>query len=55
MAEIPDNINAALSDYVTRLSQEIQVRAAVLFGSCATGKMRKISSTKATTPFFTKS
>lgn len=37
MAEIPDHINAALSDYVTRLSQEIQVRAAVLFGSYATG------------------
>lgn len=43
MAEIPDDINAALSDYVTRLSQEIQVRAAVLFGSYATGNWHEDS------------
>ena len=43
MAEIPDDIKAALSDYVTRLSQEIQVRAAVLFGSYATGNWHENS------------
>ena len=38
MAEIPHLIKTALSDYITKLSQEINIRAAVLFGSYATGQ-----------------
>jgi hypothetical protein len=34
----PDKKNAALSDLCDQTFQKIQVRAAVLFGSCATGK-----------------
>lgn len=37
MAEIPDNIKNALSDYIRTLSYNIKVRSAVLFGSYATG------------------
>lgn len=37
MAEIPDNIKNALSDYIRKLSPEIKVRSAVLFGSYARG------------------
>ena len=38
MAEIPDTIKTTLSDYVRRLSQEITIRSAILFGSYATGQ-----------------
>ena len=38
MAEIPDNIKHVLSEYVQRLSQDINVHSAILFGSYATGK-----------------
>jgi predicted nucleotidyltransferase len=38
MAEIPDNIKHVLSEYVQKLSQDINVRSAILFGSYATGK-----------------
>jgi predicted nucleotidyltransferase len=37
MAEIPDNIRSALSDYIRKLSREIEVKSAILFGSYATG------------------
>ena len=37
MAEIPDNIKHALSDYIQSLSQDITVRTAILFGSYARG------------------
>ncbi len=43
MVEIPDRINRALSDYVTKLSQEINICAAVLFGSYATGNWNEES------------
>lgn len=37
MAQIPDYITNALSDYVQKLSQEITVQSVFLFGSYATG------------------
>lgn len=43
MAEIPHTIKSALSDYVANLSQDINIRAAVLFGSYATGRWHQDS------------
>jgi len=37
MAEIPDNIRQALTDYVQQVAQEITVQRAIVFGSYATG------------------
>ena len=37
MAQIPDHIKNALSDYIQKLSQEITIQSAFLFGSYATG------------------
>lgn len=37
MAEIPDNIKHALSEYIQSLSQVISVQTAILFGSYAKG------------------
>ncbi|TCL74130.1 nucleotidyltransferase [Hydrogenispora ethanolica] len=37
MAQIPENINLAIREYVSELSKEIPVQKAVLFGSYARG------------------
>ncbi len=37
MAEIPDKIKKELEEYVNNLSNEVDVKSAILFGSYATG------------------
>lgn len=43
MAEIPNHIKQAVTDYVAGLCNEIPVKSAVLFGSYATGKWNQES------------
>lgn len=38
MAQIPDQIRQQVTDYVHTLAQDIHIRAAILFGSYATGR-----------------
>jgi predicted nucleotidyltransferase len=43
MAQIPENINNAVREYILELSKEIPVQKAVLFGSYANGNFTKDS------------
>ena len=43
MAQIPENINNAVREYISELSKEIPVQKAVLFGSYANGNYTKDS------------
>lgn len=43
MAQIPENINNAVREYIAELSKEIPVQKAVLFGSYANGHFTKDS------------
>jgi predicted nucleotidyltransferase len=43
MAQIPENINNAVKEYIMELSKEIPVQKAILFGSYANGNFTKDS------------
>jgi len=43
MAQIPENINNAVREYISELSKEIPVQKAILFGSYANGNFTKDS------------
>jgi predicted nucleotidyltransferase len=43
MAQIPENINNAVKEYILELSKEIPVQKAILFGSYANGNYTKDS------------
>jgi predicted nucleotidyltransferase len=43
MAQIPENINNAVREYISELSNEIPVQKAILFGSYANGNYTKDS------------
>ncbi len=43
MAELPDNIEEVLHDYIAKLSKEINIVSAILFGSYARGNWRSDS------------
>jgi uncharacterized protein len=43
MAQIPENINNAVREYISELSKEIPVQKAILFGSYANGNYTKDS------------
>jgi predicted nucleotidyltransferase len=43
MAQIPENINNAIREYISELNKEIPVQKAILFGSYANGNYTKDS------------
>jgi predicted nucleotidyltransferase len=43
MAQIPENINNAVREYISEISKEIPVQKAILFGSYANGNFTKDS------------
>lgn len=43
MAQIPENINNAVKEYISELSKEIPVQKVILFGSYANGNYTKDS------------